>query len=225
MFTAEPQAVATFPATMAFRRPWRTYQTRVLEQLDTYLEDRRLHLVAAPGSGKTVLGLEIIRRIDRRTLVLAPTITIRNQWIERLLDLFLPEGAKPDWISTDLRKPAVFTVATYQALHALYCGNHDSESEAEEAPAPDATAKANTEEKGESHTRDAPLPESLQKGNFRTLVVDEAHHLRAEWWKTLTALCDQLEQPTIVGLQKVEKLFCGRACILWPRHSRDERSG
>lgn len=198
MPTAEPQAVATFPATMVFRRPWRTYQARVLERLDTYLEDRRLHLVAAPGSGKTVLGLEIIRRIDRRTLVLAPTITIRNQWIERLIDLFMPEGAKPDWISTDLRKPAAFTVATYQALHALYCGNHDSESEAEEATAPDSAAKVNNEEKVEKH--DAPLPESLRTGNFRTLVVDEAHHLRAEWWKTLTAFCDELEQPTIVAL-------------------------
>jgi superfamily II DNA or RNA helicase len=27
------------------------------------------------------LGLEIIRRIDQPTLVLAPTITIRDQWV------------------------------------------------------------------------------------------------------------------------------------------------
>src|SRR5215475_10281933 len=120
MSTAAPQTVATFPATMAFRRSWRTYQARVLAQLDTYLEDRRLHLVAAPGSGKTVLGLEIVRRIDQPTLVLAPTITIRDQWVDRLVELFLPEGDKvPSWVSKDVRNPAFITVITYQALHAV----------------------------------------------------------------------------------------------------------
>jgi superfamily II DNA or RNA helicase len=50
---------------MAFRKDWRAYQFRLLNQLDRYLENKRLHLVAAPGSGKTVLGLEVIRRINK----------------------------------------------------------------------------------------------------------------------------------------------------------------
>jgi hypothetical protein len=29
--------------------------TRLLGHLDSYLEDKRLHIIAAPGSGKTVL--------------------------------------------------------------------------------------------------------------------------------------------------------------------------
>ena len=63
---------------MAFRKDWRAYQFRLLNHLDRYLDNKRLHLVAAPGSGKTVLGLEVIRRINKPTLVLAPTITIRG---------------------------------------------------------------------------------------------------------------------------------------------------
>src|SRR5580704_11746324 len=99
--------VKTFPAELAFCRPWRKYQARLLERLDEYLADGRLHVVAAPGSGKTVLGLEVIRRIDEPTLVLAPTITIRDQWVDRLVDLFLPPGlGKPECVSTELKKPA-----------------------------------------------------------------------------------------------------------------------
>src|SRR5882724_3647230 len=113
----------TFPESMRFQKTWRTYQAEILENLDVYLDDRRLHLAAAPGSGKTVLGLEVIRRVDQPTLVLAPTITIRDQWVGRLLDCFLPAGEPcPSWVSTDLRRPALLTVATYQALHALCSG-------------------------------------------------------------------------------------------------------
>jgi hypothetical protein len=60
---------------MSFRKSWRVYQARLLDQLDRYLANKRFHLVAAPGSGKTVLGLEVVRRINQPTLVLAPTIT------------------------------------------------------------------------------------------------------------------------------------------------------
>ena len=84
--------------TMAFRKNWRAYQSRLLEHLNRYLDNKRLHLVAAPGSGKTVIGLEVIRRINQPTLVLAPTITIRDQWVDRLVDLFLaPGNGKPAW--------------------------------------------------------------------------------------------------------------------------------
>src|SRR5215467_7706639 len=112
--------------TMAFRKSWRTYQAHLLDRLDRYLDNKRVHLVAAPGSGKTVLGLEVIRRVNEPTLVLAPTITIRDQWVDRLIELFLPPGnGKPSWVSTDLRHPAFLTVATYQALHAVCCGEHE----------------------------------------------------------------------------------------------------
>src|SRR5437868_6004260 len=81
-------AKRTFPDSMVFQKTWRAYQARLLEGLDLYLDDRRLHLVAAPGSGKTVLGLEVIRRIDQPTLVLAPTITIRDQWVAASSNFF-----------------------------------------------------------------------------------------------------------------------------------------
>ena len=105
----------SLPDVMTFRKTWRAYQSCLLSHLDGYLQNRRLHLVAAPGSGKTVLGLEVIKRVNQPTLVLAPTITIRDQWVDRLVDLFLPPGSdRPAWVSTELRSPAFLTIATYQ---------------------------------------------------------------------------------------------------------------
>lgn len=185
---------------MAFQGNWRRYQARLLERLDSYLEDKRLHVVAAPGSGKTVFGLEAIRRINRPTLVLAPTITIRNQWAERLVQYFLPHGSpKPDWVSTNIRQPELLTIATYQALHALCSGEPEETEEAcaeEETKSPIDLPIGNGNGNGKSAIP-AEVPEVLS--GFETLVVDEAHHLKAEWWRTLTFVADRLK-PTLVAL-------------------------
>src|SRR6266404_3800759 len=191
-----------FPESMVFQNTWRSYQARVLEHLDSYLDDKRVHIVAAPGSGKTVLGLEIIRRIDQPTLVLAPTITIRDQWVDRLVGLFLPAGrSRPSWISTELRKPARLTIVTYQALHCLCSGEIDKELEniSEE----EHHNRAQEHADGDPKDQVGPVvqfPEVLAQAGFRTLAVDEAHHLRAEWWKTLKFVAEHLNKPTIVAL-------------------------
>lgn len=190
---------------MSFQKDWRAYQFRILNHLERYLDNKRLHLVAAPGSGKTVLGLEVIRRINKPTLVLAPTITIRDQWVDRLVDLFLPPGVgRPACVSTELKRPAFLTVATYQALHSAYSG------EPEELPSTESDENGISKNHFEMQSNgDAanhiskphlPIPDFLAEANFRALVLDEAHHLRTEWWRTLTSFAEQLQSPTIVAL-------------------------
>ena len=66
---------------LEFKGTWRNYQARVLEHADRYMSDGKIHIVAAPGSGKTTLGIELIRRMNGKALILAPSITIREQWI------------------------------------------------------------------------------------------------------------------------------------------------
>ena len=158
---------------MQFTGNWRDYQQRVLDEFQTHLEDHRINVVAAPGSGKTVLGLELIRRIGRPAFVLAPSLTIRNQWAERLVPLFMstiPEG----FVSRSLEGPAQLTGATYQSLHAIW---------AEDA-----------------QPRFAALLEWARAHGPLTLVLDEAHHLRREWWRALDALTEGLEDVRIVAL-------------------------
>ena len=187
---------------MHFQGSWRTYQVRLLDSLQTYLDDNRVHIVAAPGSGKTIFGIEVVRRINKRTLVLAPTTTIRDQWAERLTQQFLAVGSpQPDWISTDIRDPRLLTIVTYQALHALCSGNPEqTESLDSEENASSSSARAlengNGYEDGQPAVQ-TELPAYL--AGFGTLVVDEAHHLRSEWWRTLTIVANSLK-PTIISL-------------------------
>lgn len=159
---------------MQFSGSWRDYQQRVLDEFDTHLADARIHVVAAPGSGKTVLGLELLRRLGRPALVLSPTRTIRDQWLARLVPLFLPEAPGPEDVSRGLTAPAALTTATYQALHAI---------RADPDPA-----------------RFAALVATLNAAGPITLVLDEAHHLRREWWIALQDLVDALPDARLVAL-------------------------
>ena len=104
----------TFPKHAQFCFPWRPYQARVLQELESHLDDNHLNIVAAPGSGKTILGLEVMLRINKPTLILAPSIAIRNQWVTRFLDHFLQTSETPEWISYDIKEPQFLTVSTYQ---------------------------------------------------------------------------------------------------------------
>lgn len=102
---------------LQFKYPWRDYQARILDRLELYRADRKVHIVAPPGAGKTVLGLEIMRRFDKRALVLAPSLTIRGQWTERFVTDF---GADENLISNDLYEPGDITIVTYQAMFAYH---------------------------------------------------------------------------------------------------------
>ena len=91
---------------LRFDGKWRSYQQNVLNRLQKHLSDEKLHIVAAPGAGKTILGLEVIRRIGKKCLILAPTITIKNQWELRLKQLFLTDTQiASQLISLDILSP------------------------------------------------------------------------------------------------------------------------
>lgn len=159
---------------LAFTGTWRDYQQRVLDEFAEHAGDRRLHLVAAPGSGKTVVGLEMVRRLGRPALILAPTRIVRDQWLARLVPLFTPVPPGAHEASRSLDARAALTVATYQALHAR------------------------AERDGDGGL--AGLAAALCQLGRPTLVLDEAHHLRREWWTALRELLAAVPDATIVAL-------------------------
>ena len=78
-------------------------------------EGKHLHIVAPPGSGKTVLGLYVWSDLVRLpTLVLSPNSAIQAQWAART-DLFDLDG-KDEYISTDPNNPGLLTSLTYQSI-------------------------------------------------------------------------------------------------------------
>jgi superfamily II DNA or RNA helicase len=184
-----------FPKNIKFKYSWRKYQQRVLDELEEHLNDKHLHVIAPPGSGKTVLGLEVALRLNKPTLILAPTLAIRDQWIQRFCELFLDSHNKPDWISKDIRNPGFMTVTTYQGLHAA-CNNFnivdvESDDEIDEEAIYDDPITTYSELNS--------ILSGLESIKIGSIVVDEAHHLKREWWNSLTKVKDKLD-PIIVGL-------------------------
>lgn len=94
-----------------FRGTLRTYQAEVLERIAVGT-DEKMHIVAPPGSGKTLLGLLLAAREGHRTLVLAPTVTIRQQWLQTARGI-APDDAS---VSDDPQALGDLTALTYQLL-------------------------------------------------------------------------------------------------------------
>ncbi|WP_241489648.1 DEAD/DEAH box helicase family protein [Lacinutrix algicola] len=145
--------------TLEFIFPWRSYQAELLKHFDSHMADNHFHVIAPPGSGKTILGIEILRRLGKKTLVLAPTLTIRNQWKDRL-QTFFSEGETFSNFSFNIKEPSDVTFSTYQSLHAFY---------------------KTFEDKNDYFT-------FFKKHGIETLVLDEAHHLKNAWWTCLMDL-------------------------------------
>jgi hypothetical protein len=118
----DPGLPAQVYAAMAFRYPWRIYQRMILERFEARDPAKRtFHVVAPPGSGKTMIGIEIARRMGRPSVTFSPTTTIQEQWRDKVR-FFRPEGdtagedALLGHVSTDPRELRVLSSLTYQSL-------------------------------------------------------------------------------------------------------------
>ena len=168
----------------------------VLDKSTQYLQDKRIHIVAAPGSGKTTLGIELIRRLNAPALILSPSINIRNQWISRIREAYIPEGRETDGLlSCSMKEPGVITAITYQALHSgmtkkkkkgssqeqnvnIADGWEDIQTDITEELI--AQEEITTVEEEEDYS-DFDFFNMVEKNNIKTICLDEAHHLRSEW--------------------------------------------
>ncbi len=165
-----------------FKGQFRDYQQRVLDHAEEYWKDGKLHIVAAPGSGKTILGLELIRRLGAPCIVFSPTSAIRQQWGDRFRDMFLDtDEAYSSLFSTDLHDIKFLTSITYQALYT-------------------AVDKVPVEE-AEEDCSDIDLLATMKSYGIKTLCLDEAHHLKNEWQKALETFIASLDKDvTVISL-------------------------
>lgn len=172
---------------LQFKGTWRKYQARVLESASNYLQDGRVHIVAAPGSGKTTLGIELIKRLRAPALVLTPSVTIREQWVSRITEAFLCEGKEPaTYLSQNLKDPRVITIVTYQALHSAitrYKGSLEEDDFREEVD-----------------YSDFDVISMIKNNAIGVLCLDECHHLRNEWWKALEEVKQTCTELKVIAL-------------------------
>ncbi len=159
-----------------FQGKFRVYQQRVLDNFEDHIKDGKINVVAAPGSGKTVLGLELICRIGSPCIVLSPTTAIREQWGERFRELFLEN--KEDFenlFSKNLHNIKLLTSITYQALYT-------------------AIEKVHADDEDEEDCSDVELFEVMKDFGIKTICLDEAHHLKNEWQKALEKFISALDK-------------------------------
>lgn len=174
---------------LSFKGTWRRYQERVLNSSDAYLSDKKIHIVAAPGAGKTTLGIELIRRTQKPCLIFSPRIVIREQWLERIKDGFLNERLSPeDILSNDMKNPKLITSITYQTL---FCGmtRYAGMTEEEETE--------NQEAMDFSHFE---LLRTVKEAGIKVICLDECHHLKNEWWKALEDFMKEMGEVTVISL-------------------------
>ncbi len=100
---------------LRFGGAWRRYQELAL---DAFADDLaagrdRTYIVAPPGSGKTLIGMEIVRRLGRPALVLAPNSAVQTQWIKAAEQFGAPAGTAVANVDAPL------ACLTYQALCQL----------------------------------------------------------------------------------------------------------
>lgn len=180
---------------LSFQGQWRSYQERVLRESGTYMDDGKIHITAAPGAGKTTLGIELIRRAGKPCLILSPRIVIRQQWLERIRSSFFTQKAQiqeneegQKIISADIRHPGLITSITYQTLYSAMTGGK------------------NIEESGDGEKREEvdfagfELLKQVKQAGIGTVCLDECHHLKNEWWKVLEKFMEMSGNMTVIAL-------------------------
>lgn len=107
---------------LRLQMPLRRYQKEIIELIKIKLErgERQLHIVAPPGAGKTIIGLQLISEFAVPSLVVSPNTTIQAQWGQKA-DLFLPPELASygvdELIGThEIRPLKPITLLTYQVL-------------------------------------------------------------------------------------------------------------
>jgi len=221
---------ATF-STWQFQGTWRGYQTLCLDAF----EDDRAHghhqtlIVAPPGSGKTVVGLEIVRRLEMPALVLCPSQTIQRQWLDQQRmfggasdDLHamtyqsICQAADPEGLLRDAAQ------RHWVQERATATGQAPGDVVAEVTGWTGAAAQRRDREIARTVARlkrqaaDGRLPDlaasellsptalmrvrALRLAGVRVVVFDECHHLISLWGALLRIVLQALEPEHVLGL-------------------------
>lgn len=181
---SEREKMNSYEKILNFKGTWRPYQKRVLDHAETYLKDGKIHIVAPPGSGKTTLGIELIRRLGKPCLILSPSAVIRQQWLERAEEAFTEKEEK-NLFSDDIREPALITSITYQALYSGMERVRENETDSDD--------KLGTFDEFN-------FISAVKAAEIGTICLDECHHLRSEWWKALEEFMEKMEHVFVVSL-------------------------
>jgi superfamily II DNA or RNA helicase len=167
----------------------RRHQRLALEALGHAWDEGRdrAWVVLPPGAGKTLVGLESIRRLVvsgavGRAVVLGPNTAIQAQWLAQAATLGLDAGDDRDLGTT-------LTALTYQAVAVF-----DADAEVDDAGTEGQELLSRLHDNGRA------LLATMRAAGPLLLVLDECHHLLEVWGRLLAELLEQLPQARVLGL-------------------------
>ncbi|WP_299058116.1 DEAD/DEAH box helicase family protein [uncultured Nocardioides sp.] len=191
---AEPASSAARLAATRSPHALRRHQAEALEALAATRAAGRTRAWVAlpPGAGKTLVGLETVRREQRPALVLCPNTAVQGQWVRAWGAMRDADGgATAATVSTERDLAADLTVLTYQAL-AVFRSEQEEDTGEEESEDPGVLDRL--------HPNGRALVERLRGLGPVTLVLDECHHLVETWGRLLAEVLDLLPDAVVLGL-------------------------
>lgn len=161
----------------------RSYQQIAIEK---WVKNDNFGTIELPtGSGKTIIGIDAIRAVHERTLVLVPTIALIDQWLNQISQfLSIPKerigifyGEKKAF------RDYPIVISTYQLLSQYLQDLHAIEREEDEKVRREKVLVEDTI--------------GFFTHKFGLLVADEAHHIQAETFRQIAV---DLEIPRRIAL-------------------------
>ena len=89
----------------------RGYQKEALER---WVKQKKGTIIMPTGSGKTILTIKIIEKINTTTFIVVPTLDLIRQWKEKLMETFCIDIGEYSGNKKDLR---AITVSTYDSAY------------------------------------------------------------------------------------------------------------
>jgi superfamily II DNA or RNA helicase len=167
--------------------PLRRHQAEALAAVDSAVSAGRSRawVVLPPGAGKTYVGLEVVRRLDRPAVVFGPNTAIQGQWVTT----WASYRPTPTAMGTDRALDAPISALTYQSL-ATFDPSAD----------PDGSTSEPSSLLDRLHPNGTALVTRLRELGPITIVLDECHHLLEVWGRLLADVLDDLPEAFVLGL-------------------------
>ncbi|MHA2329642.1 MAG: DEAD/DEAH box helicase, partial [Candidatus Hodarchaeales archaeon] len=154
--------------------PQQSYALRSYQQtaMKKWIDNHHFGTIQLPtGAGKTVIGIDAIRYVNERTLILVPSLALVDQWVDQI----------SKFLSIPITQIGIFNgekkafrgyhvvISTYQLLSQYLQDFHDFENE-----------NANGVSREQSVVEDT-IGYFTEK--FGLLIADESHHIQAETFR------------------------------------------
>ena len=105
------------------------YQQTAINEFKKHIADGKtgIFLGAAPGSGKTQMGIEMMKILGRTTLIIVPKKDLIHQWVERILkttdikrnEIGICQNGKIEWEGKKIVVGLIHTIVKYKDLRSF----------------------------------------------------------------------------------------------------------